>query len=183
MATTPYEVLLRMRGGQTYAHIRTLTVENGMERENPPVDLSLAGPEFDAWKTAFNATTLAEKNAALASLQAAQATIATLTAERDAAIAERDSLQEQLTLRVNARRIPVYAFLERLSPQEQVAITQSSDVQVQIIEKRLLARSVVDLDAQRTIDGLDYFVSKGLLTPQRKTELLRDAIASELELT
>ncbi len=63
MATEPYEVLIRMRGGQTYAHTRTLTIADGNEYENPPVDLAVSGPEFNAFKTQFNAAVMAENQA------------------------------------------------------------------------------------------------------------------------
>lgn len=192
MTTVPYEVLIRLKGEQAFACVRSLTVVDGHEFELPAVDLALAGPEFAAWKTQFNATVLAQRDALAnevttlqTQLQAKQdqlsqatASLAVMTADRDAIAAELDALKNPP---VNVRKIPVYWFLERLTPQEQVAITQSADVQVQIIEKRLLARSTVDLDAQRTRDGLAYFVSVGLLTPQRVTALLRDATPEELE--
>ncbi len=200
MTTVPYEVLIRLRNGQAFAQAQTLTTVDGREYENPPVALNLSGPEFDAWKTQFNAHVLAARDAAVAEvaalnqqldakdteLQAAAANLAAMTAARDAAIAERDAIAAELDALknppINVRKIPVYYFLERLTPAEQVAITQSSDVHVQIIEKRLLARQYVDLDAQRTLDALAYFQSVGLLTQQRVTELLQDAQPDELTL-
>ncbi len=57
-----------MRGGQTYAHTRTLTIADGNEYENPPVDLAVSGPEFNAFKTQFHATVMAEKPGAAESI-------------------------------------------------------------------------------------------------------------------
>ncbi|MEZ7276056.1 hypothetical protein [Pseudoalteromonas sp. 68 DY56-GL68] len=71
------------------------------------------------------------------------------------------------------------AFRRRLTLNEKVAVKTSTDPVVKVLEEDLIATSNVDLDFQPLIDGLDYLISVGILTAERKAELLQDGEQGE----
>ena len=103
--TRPYELLARFRPDGTVAgvSVRTITTVNGREFEGDPQPLADAtDPVFVAFAEQFSAKTLAERDAAVAERDTARAALATVTAERDAARAE----VERLTAELDAIRNP-----------------------------------------------------------------------------
>ena len=65
-----------------------------------------------------------------------------------------------------------YEFLQRFTLEEQTAIEASTDIGVKLFLRKLSSVSVVIPDFQDTIDGMNYLVSKGLITEARKAEIL-----------
>lgn len=65
-------------------------------------------------------------------------------------------------------------FLAMFTQAEQLAVVSATLVsaQLKLWYDMMLAASYVDLTDQRTIDGLSALVSAGLLTEQRKNEIL-----------
>lgn len=166
MTTTPYEVLIRLRNGQAFALARTLTTANGVEYEDPPVDLDLAGPEFDSFKTAFNSATLT-------ALGQAQDRIAELEAELQAA-QERITELESLIPVESPRLIYPYEFLNRFTQQERLAIASAvqTDPMVMMILTGLFTVQRISLDDPETIAGVNYLVQIEILTTERASEVL-----------
>lgn len=184
MTTTPYEVLIRLRNGQAFASVRTLTTVNGVEYENPPVDLDLAGPEFEAFKTAFNAATLTalgeaqdritelETDLQTAS-QAAQAQISQLEAELLAAQEQIAELESLIPVQ-SPRLLYPYEFLNRFTQQERLAIASAvpTDPMVMMILTGLFTVQRISLDDPETIAGVNYLVQIEMLTTERGAEVL-----------
>lgn len=77
------------------------------------------------------------------------------------------------------RTISKGAFRRRFTLDEKVDIKVSNDPVVKVLEEDLLATSSVDLDFQPLIEGLEYLVSVGILTAERKAELLQDGAQGE----
>lgn len=105
MTTEAYELLVRMTRGTAPggASVRYLTTVNGREFESDPQPLADAtDPVFTAFAEQFSAKTLAERDAAVAERDTAQAALTTVTAERDAARAD----VERLTAELDAIRNP-----------------------------------------------------------------------------
>lgn len=105
MSAKPYELLARFRPEGTVAgvSVRTITTVNGRDFESDPQPLADAtDPAFTAFAEQFSAKTVAERDAAVAERDTARAALATVTAERDAARAE----VERLTAELEAIRNP-----------------------------------------------------------------------------
>ena len=77
------------------------------------------------------------------------------------------------------REITLAAFRARFTFTEKIAIESSVDAGIRVLEKDLTARSTIRLDFQQLQDGLDYYISQGLLAPMRKAELLADGTQEE----
>lgn len=77
------------------------------------------------------------------------------------------------------RNITKRAFYARLSMSEKIAIEQSDDPVVKVINKELSFSSFVDLDSPDLASGLDYLVSVNILTAARKDELLTNGTNTE----
>lgn len=81
------------------------------------------------------------------------------------------------------RKLSKVAFRARFTAAEQVAIytAAKTDVVVQILLDDVAAvRDSVDLDYPPLNEGLQYLVSLGILTPERKEQMLVNAIPAEL---
>lgn len=63
-------------------------------------------------------------------------------------------------------------FIERLTMTEQLAILGSDDPMVRLFTAKLYAAGSVVSDDQRTQQGMAYLVSKGLLTEERRAQIL-----------
>lgn len=68
--------------------------------------------------------------------------------------------------------LTVLAFRNRFTFTEKVAIKQSTDPGVQVIQDDLSVAQDIDLENQNLIDGMAYMVSQGLLTQARCDEIL-----------
>lgn len=66
------------------------------------------------------------------------------------------------------------AYLDRFTQSEQVAIATATytDVEVKLFYDKLLGADFIDLEDPRVALGLDFLISKSLLAPERKAELL-----------
>jgi len=66
------------------------------------------------------------------------------------------------------------AFRFRMTDAEYVGVLSAAktDVEVQAWVETFNMVTRIDLDSQRTVDGLNVLVSKGLLTQERATEIL-----------
>lgn len=89
--------------------------------------------------------------------------------------------QEEVDAHLNPPREPVYKtqfsvleFRDRFTMEEKLAIrkAQFSDMEVGLVYDELQAASFVDVEDPRVAAGLDLYISKGLLEPGRKEELL-----------
>lgn len=128
----------------------------------------------------------------VAQLEAANATIATLTQERDSLQSQVDPLNATITeLRAqiealqnppfNPKVLHPYSFLQRYTVDERLAILTAAkeDVTVQLILSELQTVSRVRLDAEATRNGVGYLQSIGIIDAARAAEILRDATAEE----
>lgn len=77
------------------------------------------------------------------------------------------------------RIITIAAFRRRLTTAEKVAIMTSTDPVVKVLDEDLKVSSFVDLDFSELQQGLDYLISQGILTAERKTALLQDGTPDE----
>lgn len=64
------------------------------------------------------------------------------------------------------------AFLERFTPEEQAAIEGSDNLQVRIVKTQLTAASEVIADDPRTVAGMQALVDAGIITGERRDEIL-----------
>lgn len=89
--------------------------------------------------------------------------------------------QEEVEALLNPPKTPIYKtqlsvleFRDRFTQEEKLAIRQAQlvDMEVGILYDDLQAASFVDLEDPRVGSGLDLYISKGLLDPKRKDELL-----------
>jgi hypothetical protein len=62
-------------------------------------------------------------------------------------------------------------ILGRLTPQEEAALSGSTDLAVSIVRNRLIAASEVRSDDPRTAEGAAIFVAKGIITEARAAEI------------
>ena len=65
-----------------------------------------------------------------------------------------------------------YEFLQRFTQAERITIESSSDVYVKDFSSLLKAAQEIDFDDSNTHAGMAYLVSLGLLTEERKNEIL-----------
>lgn len=77
------------------------------------------------------------------------------------------------------RIITLGAFRSRLTLEEKVAISSSSDPVVVVLSDDLKSSSFIDLDCEQLKQGLDYLVSKSLLVDSRVAELLKNGVDIE----
>lgn len=71
-----------------------------------------------------------------------------------------------------ARQLPILDFRARFTDAELAGIVASADASVKVLLLKLTTRVEVDLDDPQVIGGLGLLVSKGLLTAQRRDEIL-----------
>lgn len=75
-----------------------------------------------------------------------------------------------------SRIIPAYAFRDRFTDKEMDAILDlaySGDKVARVLLLKLqTANDGIDLSSQTTLDGLNYLLSKSVITPERKIEIL-----------
>lgn len=76
--------------------------------------------------------------------------------------------------RVNYRRLTSLEFFDLFTEEEQLAIVSASmqSAQVKLWYDRTLAAMYITLEDQRTEDGIDALVAAGLLSAQRKAEIV-----------
>jgi len=74
----------------------------------------------------------------------------------------------------DAPRWTSYQFLQRFTPQERAIFRSAALVDVNVADFQMLATAAQEViaDDPVTILGMDYLVSQGLLTEQRKNEIL-----------
>jgi len=65
-----------------------------------------------------------------------------------------------------------YEFLQRFTQAERIAIEASEDVCIKDFASLLKAAQEIDFDDVNTLAGMAYLVSLGLLTEERKNEIL-----------
>lgn len=67
---------------------------------------------------------------------------------------------------------PIEEFMEKLTKQEQIAFTSSSDVGVKNFFEIFKMHKNVATDDPVLVSGMDYLVSAGVLTQTRRDEIL-----------
>ena len=162
MTTRPYELLARFAPDGTVAgvSVRTITTVNGRDYESDPMPLAGTG---DAAFAAF-----------------ADQFAAAIVGERDAAIAEKATLQaeiDRLTTLIPPplppRSIYPRELLGRLTMAEVVAAIRSDDDAVIFAVANLQTTvSPVLLDSDETRMLIGSLVMSGILTPERMAEVL-----------
>ena len=68
--------------------------------------------------------------------------------------------------------LTLHEFRTRFTFVEKVAIKQSTDAGVMVIQDDLMAAQEIDLENQELIDGIGYLVVQGLLTTERAAVIL-----------
>jgi len=171
MTTRPYELLARFaHDGTVSAHTRRMILdEEGKDlQEGNPVPLAgTTDPDFTAFATQFSAS-------AIADLATANATIATLQARITALEAIRQ---------FNPRWLTPDSFINRFTAKEAKAFYSSEDAMIvggqQLLEAYEDAGYHVDLDDTQVQGLTGYMVQIGMLTAERREQVLRDATAQE----
>jgi hypothetical protein len=76
----------------------------------------------------------------------------------------------------NDRQIPDYAFRDRFADSEMsafLALAFSGDISAQkLMLKLTTASNGIPMDREDVVSGMSYLVTKGILTEQRKNEIL-----------
>lgn len=70
------------------------------------------------------------------------------------------------------RQLSFIEFLDLFTESEQLAAAASNDPQVRRLLLRAAGASSLSLDDTRTLNGLESLVSQGLLTAERKSQIL-----------
>lgn len=88
--------------------------------------------------------------------------------------AEGNTIQPYVAPTVRVTSIEPEEFFDRFTEAEQDAVIAESfnDVQTKKFYDRMVMQKTVELESQKLINGMDYLVSKGLITPARKDEIL-----------
>lgn len=69
-------------------------------------------------------------------------------------------------------------FRDLFTINEQLAIRESqlTDMEVGLVYDMMLSAQNIDISDPRTIQGMDLLVAKGLLTNQRRNEILQEVV-------
>lgn len=69
----------------------------------------------------------------------------------------------------------VLEFRDRFTIEEQLAIRQAqfTDMEVGLVYDNFQAAQFIDIEDERVEQGIDLYISKGLLAPERKADLLQ----------
>lgn len=69
-------------------------------------------------------------------------------------------------------------FRDLFTINEQLSIRESQliDTEVGLVYDMMLSAQSIDISDQRTIQGMDLLVAKGLLTNQRRNEILQEVV-------
>lgn len=142
-------------------------------------------PAYIEFVEDFNAPLVAENDAL-------KSQVTTLTTERDNALAQVTPLQDEnsaLKAELDALKNPPFdprvihpfAFLQRYTLDERVAILTAAktDVQVELMLAELQTVTRVRLDEVATQNGVDYLIANGVIVSTRKPTILADATAGE----
>lgn len=78
------------------------------------------------------------------------------------------------------RKISVGSFRRRLTIQEKIAITSSTEPLCKVLLDDLAASTFIDLDNPELEGGLSALVGLGLLSAERIPELLQDGTQAEV---
>ena len=205
MTTRPYELLARFGNDGKVAGVstRTITTVNGRDFESDPVPLSgSTDPAFVAFAEAFSASVVAERDnlttdlaekttaydAEVAKVTALTTEKATLTEQLETANATIATQQARITAleairQFNPRWTTPDYFINRFTAKEAKAFYSSDDPMIdggrQLLEEYEAAGYHVDLDDTQVQGLTGYMVQLGMLTMERRAEVLRDATAAE----
>lgn len=88
--------------------------------------------------------------------------------------AEGNTIQPYVAPTVRVTSIEPEEFFDRFTEAEQDAIIAESynDVKTKKFYDRMMMQKSVELESQKLLNGMDYLVSKNLITEARKTEIL-----------
>lgn len=75
----------------------------------------------------------------------------------------------------NKTQFSVLEFRDRFTIDEQLAIRQAqlTDMEVGLVYDNFQAAQFIDIEDPRVEQGIDLYISKGLLAPERKADLLQ----------
>ena len=97
--------------------------------------------------------------------------------------------KEAITLAENAVKdvqqkniISHYDFRSRFTFAEKVAIQSSTDPGIQVLEKDMMSAPMIDIENKQLNDGMDYYVSKQLLTQERRDKIMSVNIDDDNEI-
>lgn len=184
----PYELLVRMNPDGTVRGASTKTISDvgGTDVVSDPVPLiGTDDPAFSDFADQFAASVVAERDRLLAQVDslreerdAAQAKVEPLETEVAALQAELEALRNPP---FDPRVVSPYAFVNRYTMDERIAILQAAktDVQVELILSELQTVARVRLDVEATKNGVNYLASIGVISESRVSEILADATADE----
>lgn len=90
---------------------------------------------------------------------------------------EPDSVEEPETSEPEPKTVfSAREFLRRFTIEEYSAARTHGNIQVQWALDNLISAQYVDIEDPDTIEGIDLLVAEGIISPQRKTELLAPAL-------
>lgn len=74
----------------------------------------------------------------------------------------------------NKTQFSVLEFRDRFTIEEQIAIRQAqfTDMEVGLVYDNFQAAQFIDIEDPRVEQGIDLYIAKGLLDPERKAQLL-----------
>lgn len=211
MTQTPYELLARFKDGSVSGvSIRYLFSVGGKIIEGDPEPLAgTSDPAFVAFAEQFAAAAVVERDQLQSDKAELESQVATLTTERDAAVAEVATMADEKTASTEAnatltaqlatanariaalfeqvqfdpRIIEANAFLNRIASTELAQLFSSTDPNVRSISQMLLAYKAndwrIELDSQEMQQAVGYLQLIGMVTAERAAALLRDGTRAE----
>lgn len=87
--------------------------------------------------------------------------------------------EASLVATTGIRKITVGSFRRRIPFEARVAIEESTDTMVKVMDKDLMSSSFVDLDFPEVILGVNHLVDLGILTDTEAADLLADGSKEE----
>lgn len=87
--------------------------------------------------------------------------------------------EASLVATTGIRKITVGSFRRRIPFEARIAIEESTDTMVKVMDKDLMSSSFVDLDFPEVILGVNHLVDLGILTDTEAADLLADGSKEE----
>lgn len=166
--------------GKPFSEIHRETEVNGKWYPDDPVPLSQAGPDSDVWKTTFNAAVLAENESLKTTLATIatdhEATLADLRSQIASLTAERDAALAQIPPVPGPREVTPAAVLGRIRDASPNSLQRiwSSELEIAALAAATLFTwpGMINLDSPLLAQLLGGLTQAGLLTADEVAKIL-----------